>query len=153
MSQVIKINAITVPGSWATKSPVASQPGPVPSTAWMASRVLELLRPTDDRETWLVVTRWRDEAFTTRGADGRRSSVTATGMPGGGGGTGAFRSPPSSGATRSSSDRSGRDRHPFGRRLGVHLLERRLSGVGTGQRIAGRATGTAPDGSRWRSPR
>lgn len=59
---VIKINAITVaPDSGdelarrfaARAGAVDNQPG---------FEGFELLRPTDERRTWLVVTRWRDEA-------------------------------------------------------------------------------------------
>jgi heme-degrading monooxygenase HmoA len=59
---VIKINAITVPeGSGdelarrfaARAGAVDDQPG---------FRGFELLQPTDGRSTWLVVTRWADEA-------------------------------------------------------------------------------------------
>jgi heme-degrading monooxygenase HmoA len=59
---VIKINAITVPeGSGdelaqrfaARAGAVDGQPG---------FEGFELLKPTDDRLTWLVVTRWADEA-------------------------------------------------------------------------------------------
>lgn len=62
MSQVIKINAITVPeGSGdelarrfaARAGAVDDQPG---------FEGFELLKPTDDRNVWLVVTRWADEA-------------------------------------------------------------------------------------------
>jgi heme-degrading monooxygenase HmoA len=58
---VVKINAITVPpGSGdelarrfaARAGAVDSQPG---------FEGFELLRPTDGRTTWLVLTRWRDE--------------------------------------------------------------------------------------------
>ena len=58
---VIKINAITVPeGSGdelakrfvARAGAVDDQPG---------FQGFELLRPTDDRNTWLVVTRWADQ--------------------------------------------------------------------------------------------
>jgi heme-degrading monooxygenase HmoA len=58
---VIKINAITVPpGSGdelaqrfaARAGAVDNQPG---------FEGFELLQPTDDRTTWLVVTRWKDE--------------------------------------------------------------------------------------------
>lgn len=60
--EVIKVNAITVPeGSGdelarrfaARAGAVDDQPG---------FRGFELLQPTDGRTTWLVVTRWADEA-------------------------------------------------------------------------------------------
>lgn len=59
---VIKINAITVPADSgdtlaqrfaARAGAVDGQPG---------FEGFELLKPTDDRTTWLVVTRWADEA-------------------------------------------------------------------------------------------
>lgn len=58
---VIKINAITVPADagdelarrfGARAGAVDGQPG---------FEGFELLRPTDDRTTWLVLTRWKDE--------------------------------------------------------------------------------------------
>ena len=56
---VIKINAITVPeeaGDELAKR-FAARAGAVDD-----QEGFELLRPTDDRRQWLVVTRWRDEA-------------------------------------------------------------------------------------------
>ena len=62
MSDVIKINAITVPADSgdelarrfaARAGAVDGQPG---------FKGFELLRPTDGRNIWLVVTRWEDEA-------------------------------------------------------------------------------------------
>jgi heme-degrading monooxygenase HmoA len=59
---VIKINAITVPaeGGDEVAKRFASRAGTVDSAEGFEG--FELLRPTDDRTTWLVVTRWRDEA-------------------------------------------------------------------------------------------
>jgi heme-degrading monooxygenase HmoA len=58
---VVKINAITVPrerfDEFAQR--FASRAGRVSSTAGFES--FELLRPNDDREVCLVVTRWRSE--------------------------------------------------------------------------------------------
>ena len=61
MSQVIKINAITVPGDLGDEVArrFAARAGAVDGMDGFEG--FELLRPTDDRETWLVVTRWRDE--------------------------------------------------------------------------------------------
>jgi len=58
---VIKINAITVPAEHGEEVArrFASRIGAVDSQAGFEG--FELLRPTDDRTTWLVVTRWRDE--------------------------------------------------------------------------------------------
>jgi heme-degrading monooxygenase HmoA len=58
---VVKINAITVPkesGDELAKR-FAARAGAVDSQPGFEG--FELLRPTDDRTTWLVVTRWRDE--------------------------------------------------------------------------------------------
>lgn len=58
---VIKINAITVPqgsGDEVARR-FAARAGAVDGQDGFEG--FELLRPTDDRTTWLVVTRWRDE--------------------------------------------------------------------------------------------
>src|SRR5271165_4795505 len=59
---VVKINAITVPpdGGDELARRFAARAGAVDSQDGFEG--FELLRPTDDRTTWLVVTRWRDEA-------------------------------------------------------------------------------------------
>jgi heme oxygenase (mycobilin-producing) len=59
---VIKINAITVPadGGDELARRFAARAGAVDSQEGFEG--FELLRPTDERLTWLVVTRWRDEA-------------------------------------------------------------------------------------------
>ena len=61
MPQVIKINAITVPGDLGDEVArrFAERAGAVDGMDGFEG--FELLRPTDDRETWLVMTRWRDE--------------------------------------------------------------------------------------------
>jgi heme oxygenase (mycobilin-producing) len=62
---VIKINAITVPADSgdALAQRFAARAGAVDDSEGFEG--FELLKPTDDRTTWLVVTRWRDEeAFT-----------------------------------------------------------------------------------------
>ena len=58
----IKINAITVPeGSGDTLAQrFAARAGAVDGADGFEG--FELLRPTDGRNVWLVVTRWRDEA-------------------------------------------------------------------------------------------
>ena len=61
MTQVIKINAITVApdsGDELAKR-FAKRAGAVDDQDGFEG--FELLQPTDDRTTWLVVTRWRDE--------------------------------------------------------------------------------------------
>jgi heme-degrading monooxygenase HmoA len=59
---VIKINAITVPENSGDELArrFAARAGAVDDQDGFEG--FELLRPTDDRTTWLVVTRWRDEA-------------------------------------------------------------------------------------------
>jgi heme oxygenase (mycobilin-producing) len=59
---VVKINAITVPadGGDELARRFAARAGAVDSQDGFEG--FELLKPTDERTTWLVVTRWRDEA-------------------------------------------------------------------------------------------
>lgn len=59
---VIKINAITVPPDSGDELArrFAARAGAVDSQEGFEG--FELLQPTDGRSTWLVVTRWRDEA-------------------------------------------------------------------------------------------
>jgi heme oxygenase (mycobilin-producing) len=59
---IIKINAITVPADSGDElaKRFAARAGAVDGADGFEG--FELLRPTDDRATWLVVTRWRDEA-------------------------------------------------------------------------------------------
>jgi heme oxygenase (mycobilin-producing) len=59
---VIKINAITVPADSGDELArrFAGRAGAVDGQDGFEG--FELLKPTDDRTTWLVVTRWRDEA-------------------------------------------------------------------------------------------
>jgi heme-degrading monooxygenase HmoA len=58
---VIKINAITVPADSGDElaQRFAARAGAVDDQDGFEG--FELLKPTDDRTTWLVVTRWRDE--------------------------------------------------------------------------------------------
>ena len=58
---VIKINAITVPEGSGDELArrFAARAGAVDDQDGFEG--FELLQPTDDRTTWLVVTRWRDE--------------------------------------------------------------------------------------------
>jgi heme-degrading monooxygenase HmoA len=58
---VVKINAITVPADSGDELArrFAARAGAVDSQEGFEG--FELLKPTDDRTTWLVVTRWRDE--------------------------------------------------------------------------------------------
>jgi heme-degrading monooxygenase HmoA len=59
---VIKINAITVPASSGDElaQRFAARAGAVDDRDGFEG--FELFKPTDGREAWLVVTRWRDEA-------------------------------------------------------------------------------------------
>jgi heme-degrading monooxygenase HmoA len=58
---VIKINAITVPADSGDELArrFAARAGAVDNQDGFEG--FELLQPTDDRTTWLVVTRWRDD--------------------------------------------------------------------------------------------
>ncbi|HLG66440.1 MAG TPA: antibiotic biosynthesis monooxygenase [Acidimicrobiales bacterium] len=59
---VVRINAITVPEGSGDELArrFAHRAGAVEGTPGFEG--FDLLRPTDGRRTWLVVTRWRDEA-------------------------------------------------------------------------------------------
>ncbi len=59
---VVKINALTVPSDTGEEVArrFAARAGTVDNADGFEG--FQLLRPTDDRTTWLVVTRWRDEA-------------------------------------------------------------------------------------------
>lgn len=80
---IVKINAITVPGDLGDEVArrFAERAGAVDGMDGFEG--FELLRPTDDRETWLVVTRWRDdESFqgwirSPQFADGHREALSA----------------------------------------------------------------------------
>ncbi|TFC25736.1 antibiotic biosynthesis monooxygenase [Cryobacterium sp. TMT2-18-3] len=58
---IVKINAITVPGDNGDELArrFAARAGAVDDRPGFEG--FELLKPTDDRSTWLVVTRWADE--------------------------------------------------------------------------------------------
>lgn len=59
---IVKINAITVPADSGDELAMrfAKRAGSV--DGFDGFEGFELLRPTDERTTWLVVTRWRDES-------------------------------------------------------------------------------------------
>lgn len=59
---MVKINAITVPADSGDELArrFAARAGAVDDADGFEG--FELLKPTDDRTTWLVVTRWRDES-------------------------------------------------------------------------------------------
>src|SRR6186997_732630 len=87
---VIKINAITVPADSGDELArrFAARAGAVDGQEGFEG--FELLQPTDDRLTWLVVTRWRDEdAFNAWVSSpafgaGHQSEAKAAGGEGGG---------------------------------------------------------------------
>ncbi len=82
---VVKINAITVPadGGDELARRFAARAGAVDNQDGFEG--FELLKPADERTTWLVVTRWRDEASfeawlrSTANADGHRSAAERSG--------------------------------------------------------------------------
>jgi heme oxygenase (mycobilin-producing) len=82
---VVKINAITVPadGGDELARRFAARAGAVDDQEGFEG--FELLKPTDDRSVWLVVTRWRDEesfqawVSSSAFADGHRSAAERAG--------------------------------------------------------------------------
>jgi heme oxygenase (mycobilin-producing) len=84
---VVKINALTVPADSDDElaGRFAARAGAVDNQDGFEG--FELLRPTDGRTTWLVVTRWRDEesfaAWQNSAAfgQGHRSATGAGGEP------------------------------------------------------------------------
>lgn len=86
---VIKINAITVPEDSGDELArrFAARAGAVDDQDGFEG--FELLKPTDDRTTWLVITRWRDEAAfeawvsSPSFAHGHRSGGQEGGQPSG----------------------------------------------------------------------
>ncbi|KFF60336.1 antibiotic biosynthesis monooxygenase [Cryobacterium sp. MLB-32] len=84
---IIKINAITVADDSgdALAHRFAARAGAVDGSAGFEG--FELLKPTDDRSTWLVITRWADEesfqAWVSSPAfgHGHRSEAPADGEP------------------------------------------------------------------------
>ena len=64
---------------------IGSRRARVPSTTPDGFEGFELLRPTDDRDQWLVLTRWRDDAAfqawveSPSFAEGHRSAVERAG--------------------------------------------------------------------------
>ena len=95
---VIKINAITVPENSGDELArrFGARAGAVDDQDGFEG--FELLKPTDDRTTWLVVTRWRDEAAfdawvrSPAFAHGHRSASGTSGEGAGGGGAEGERS-------------------------------------------------------------
>lgn len=87
---IIKINAITVPADSGDELArrFAARAGAVDDQAGFEG--FELLRPTDERTTWLVVTRWRDEESFQAwlASDSFTKGHAGTGEQGAGGGHG-----------------------------------------------------------------
>lgn len=84
---VIKINALTVPAEMGDEvaSRFAARAGAVDDADGFEG--FELLKPEDDRTTWLVVTRWRDDdAFEAwRNSDGAAAAHAQAPSHSGGG--------------------------------------------------------------------
>jgi heme-degrading monooxygenase HmoA len=90
MPQVIKVNAITVPADSGDElaKRFAARAGAVDGQDGFEG--FELLQPTDERTTWLVVTRWRDEdAFQAWMSSASFGHGHGGGRPGGPPGEGA----------------------------------------------------------------
>lgn len=87
---IIKINAITVASDSGDElaKRFAKRAGAVDGQDGFEG--FELLQPTDDRTTWLVITRWRDEdafnAWVSSPAFGAGHQSEGGGASGGGGG-------------------------------------------------------------------
>ena len=71
MASVVRINAITVPPDRTDEMAArfAARAGEVGKADGFEE--FQLLRPTDNRSTWLVYTRWRDEAAFTAWMESR----------------------------------------------------------------------------------
>ena len=78
---VVRINAIEVPAERADEMArrFAARAGEVEKAEGFEE--FQLLRPTDDRTTWLVYTRWRDEAAFQSWVDSRAFQHGHTGRP------------------------------------------------------------------------
>ncbi len=87
---VVKINAITVPAERAEvmSQRFAARAGDV--SKYEGFEEFQLLRPTDDRTTWLVYTRWQDE----ESFDAWRTAQGLGGPPAGGLGHGGTQGGP-----------------------------------------------------------
>lgn len=72
---VVRINAIDVPPERADEMArrFAARAGEVEKADGFEE--FQLLRPTDDRTTWLVYTRWRDEAAFSTAPDGAGAPI------------------------------------------------------------------------------
>lgn len=97
---IIKINAITVAADSGNElaQRFAARAGAVDNQDGFEG--FELLQPTDERTTWLVVTRWRDEdsfnawvSSPAFGAGHQSEGASGGGHPHGGGGQGHGKGP------------------------------------------------------------
>ncbi len=103
---VVKINAITVPAERADEMArrFAARAGEVGSSDGFEE--FQLLRPSDDRTTWLVYTRWRDEAAFAAWTESRAFQHAHAGERGGPGGSPSAHGGPPSGDGVPSADQS-----------------------------------------------
>lgn len=98
MPQVIKINAITVPADSGDElaKRFAARAGAVDGQEGFEG--FELLKPTDDRTQWLVLTRWKDEesfqAWMSSASFGQGHQSESGPPQGGHGGGGEGEAPP-----------------------------------------------------------
>jgi len=90
---VIKINAITVPADSGDElgKRFAARAGAVDAQEGFEG--FELLKPTDERTTWLVITRWRDEESFQAWVSGPSFGQGHGGPGGGAGGPGGHGGP------------------------------------------------------------
>ena len=108
---IVKINAITVPPERADvmAQRFAARAGEVGKSEGFEE--FQLLRPSDDRTTWLVYTRWRDEdafeAWRTSQAFGQGHGQAPQGGPPGAGGGPPPAGPPGAGGGSPSGSPSG----------------------------------------------
>lgn len=81
---VVRINAITVPADAGDELArrFAARAGAVEHAEGFEE--FQLLRPTDDRTTWLVYTRWKDEASFTKWTESMAFQHGHRGASGGG---------------------------------------------------------------------
>ncbi len=94
---IVKINAITVPAERADMMAArfAARAGEVGKSAGFEE--FQLLRPDDDRTTWLVYTRWADEASFQAWMSAQGMGPGGGGQPGGGQAGGGHGGPPPQG--------------------------------------------------------
>ncbi len=101
---VVKINAITVPAERADQlaARFAARAGQVGKSEGFEE--FQLLRPTDDRTTWLVYTRWRDEESFQAWMASQAFGQAHSGQGPGGGGQAPGGAPPAGGPVATGSE-------------------------------------------------